>query len=182
MEPISPVYGYRRTENIWNHYETVGRFPEHLLLVGDAYCCFNPIYGQGMTVAAMEAQQLDAMLQRRGACNLGQLPREFFPALAEVVRNPWLLATGEDLRYPGTEGDRPGWISRLTQQYVELIIKTLPLDTELGVDFAKVIHLIEPPQSLFHPRILSRVLSYALRGIHADEHLNAPVTSVRVRD
>ncbi|MBZ0277747.1 MAG: FAD-dependent monooxygenase [Anaerolineae bacterium] len=182
LEPISPVYGYRRTENIWNHYETVERFPERLLLVGDAYCCFNPVYGQGMTVAAIEMQRLDTILRSRGAGNLDQLPREFFSALAGIVRNPWLLATGEDLRYPGTEGDRPGWFSHLTQQYVEIIIKALPLDTELGLAFAKVVHLIEPPQSLFHPRIISKVLTYALHGIHADEHLNAPITSVKARD
>jgi hypothetical protein len=125
----------------------------------------------------MEAASLGEILQRRRGQTLDGLPAEFFSANARVVKTPWLMATGEDLRYPGTEGDRPGWTARLVQLYITQIINALPLDTVLGTAMAQVIQLVKPPQSLFHPRILSRVLAYTLRGIHADEQLNAPVIS-----
>jgi hypothetical protein len=176
-KPITPVYGYRRTENIWNHYEQLPRHPGHFIVIGDAYCGFNPIYGQGMSVAAMEAQALDKMLSEKGAAHLE--PAEFYGVLANVIENPWLMATGEDLRYPGTDGDRPGLLGRLVQKYIERVIAVLPLDEVVGVAFIKVNNLIEPPQSLLHPRLIARVLGRSLRGIRRDDQLNAPVPRMK---
>lgn len=176
-KPVSPVYGYRRTENVWNHFEQLPRHPDHFIVIGDAYCGFNPVYGQGMSVAAMEAQALDKLLREKGPENLE--PAEFYGVLANVVENVWLMATGEDLRYPGTEGDRPGLLARLVQKYVERIIAVLPLDEEIGTAFLKVNNLLEPPQSLLHPRLVARVLRLSLRGIKRDDTLNAPVPQMK---
>jgi len=178
LEPDSPIYGYRRTENVWNHYERLPRFPDDLLVMGDAYCGFNPIYGQGMTVAAMEAQQLDRVLGQRGG-DLNGLPQVWFKTLSELVQTPWLLATGEDLRFPGTEGDRPGLAARLAQKYVDQLIRFAPLDTDLGIAVAKVTQLVEPPLSMFQPRIVARLLVYRLRGAKVDDNLNLPQTQLR---
>lgn len=178
LEPDSPIYGYRRTENIWNHYERLARVPEALLVIGDAYCCFNPVYGQGMTVAAMEAQKLDALLRQR-AGNLSGLSQQWFAALAQIIRNPWLLATGEDLRYPGTDGERPGFPARLVQKYIDLVVKTLPFDSDIGIAMSRVIQMQAPPGSLFHPGIMFKVLGYTLRGIQANEDLNLPLTQLQ---
>jgi 2-polyprenyl-6-methoxyphenol hydroxylase-like FAD-dependent oxidoreductase len=175
--PITPVYGYRRTENIWNHYEQLDRHPQHFAVIGDAYCGFNPVYGQGMSVAAMEAQALDHLLRQNGASSFD--PAAFYKALANTIRNPWLMATGEDLRYPGTEGDRPGLMGRLVQKYIERVLAVLPLDTEIGTAFVKVNNLIEPPQSLMHPRLMARVLAHTLRGVQRDDELNKPVPKMK---
>ena len=175
--PLTPVYGYRRTENVWNHYEQLPRHPDHFIVIGDAYCGFNPIYGQGMSVAAMEAQALDKLLHAKGAAHLE--PAEFYGVLANIVENVWLMATGEDLRYPGTEGDRPGLLARLVQKYIDRVIAVLPLDEEVGTAFIKVNNLLEPPQSLMHPRIMARVLRLSLRGIKRDDKLNAPVPKMK---
>jgi hypothetical protein len=178
LEPDSPIYGYRRTENVWNHYEKLPRFPEGLLVIGDAYCGFNPIYGQGMTVAAMEAQKLDEMLRQHAGSTTG-LAAMWFKTLAQVIQNPWLLATGEDLRYPGTDGDRPGAAARLVQRYIDQLVKVCPLDSDLAIALSKVTQLIEPPSSLLHPRLVLRVFSYMLRGAKADERLNMPQTQLQ---
>ncbi len=54
-EPLSQPYGYRGTTSRWRHYEELERWPERFVVLGDAFCGFNPIYGQGMSVAAMSA-------------------------------------------------------------------------------------------------------------------------------
>ncbi|MDB5310297.1 MAG: monooxygenase FAD-binding protein, partial [Gemmataceae bacterium] len=58
-EPLTPIAGQRATENRQRHYARLGRFPEGVVAVGDAVCAFNPVYGQGMTAAALGAEVLD---------------------------------------------------------------------------------------------------------------------------
>src|SRR5439155_959510 len=79
-EPMSPIQGTRSTANVLRHYERLARFPDGLVVVGDAACAFNPVYGQGMTAAAMGALLLDECLRverRRGNQDLDGLPRRF---------------------------------------------------------------------------------------------------------
>ena len=176
-EPISPVYGYRRTENVRHHYEHLTRFPERLVVMGDAFCAFNPIYGQGMTVAALDAQTLDTLLKERQG-NLTGLPQAAHQRLAQTVENAWLMATGEDLRYPETEGPRPGWMDRVVQRYLDLVMRALPRDEAAALAFMHAMNLTKAPAELLHPRILWRVLLDSLVG-KPDDHLNAPTLRVR---
>ena len=80
--PISGFYRYRRTENQLRGYDGLSRWPNGFLVLGDAACAFNPIYGQGMTVCALEAHQLDQSLADAGSngrlCSLGWSPSRPF--------------------------------------------------------------------------------------------------------
>ena len=88
------------------------RRPERFVVLGDAACAFNPAYGQGMTVAAMNAATLHRCLRAQRAAkpdgSLVGFPGRFQRELARDLRVPWLMATGEDFRHPTTEGPRPG--------------------------------------------------------------------------
>jgi 2-polyprenyl-6-methoxyphenol hydroxylase-like FAD-dependent oxidoreductase len=171
--PISPIYGYRRTENRWHHYEKLPRLPERFVVMGDAYCGFNPVYGQGMTVAALEALKLDDLL-RQGDIS-GDFPARFYAALAKTIETPWLLATGEDLRYAGTDGDRPGPLARMIQKYTDRITMLLPYDEQVSATFISVTNLLNPPTVLFQPQIVGRVLWHSLFRKPRNDQLNAPV-------
>ena len=171
--PISPIYGYRRTENRWHHYEKLTRLPERLVVMGDAYCGFNPIYGQGMTVATLEALALDDLLQQQDPG--GDFPAKFYATLEKTIETPWLLATGEDLRYAGTEGDRPGPLARLLQKYTDQITMLLPYDEQVSATFISVTNLLNPPTVLFQPQIVGRVLWHSLFRKPRNDQLNAPV-------
>src|SRR4029077_8017712 len=99
-------YGYARTENVRRHYELLERRPDRLLVIGDATCCFNPVYGQGMSVAGLAALAVDRCFResshplQRDALTSAQR------AIARTCSDAWVLATGEDLRYATTEGGR----------------------------------------------------------------------------
>lgn len=126
-------------------------------------CAFNPIYGQGMTLAALEAITLNEILSKRGG-DLDGLPMEFQKRIAQVTQNAWLLSTGEDLRYPTTTGGKTTPMARMLQKYVDRVIKLMPYDPDIMMSFINVTNLAEPPTSLLRPITLIKVLIYTLMG------------------
>lgn len=165
-KPISDIHGYQRTHNQWRHYEKLDRFPDGLLIVGDAVCAFNPLYGQGMTVAGLDALLLDQTLKANGIHAQG-LSLRFQRALGASLKTVWLMATGEDLRYPDTEGYTPDLMTRFTQKYMDYVAKLLPTDEALTLAFIDVSNLRKPPTSLFSPAIIGKVIREALKGANA---------------
>lgn len=160
-QPLCPIYGYRRTENCWHHYERLSRFPENFIVLGDAVCAFNPVYGQGMTVAALGALTLDQCLQqyqRRSNRELIGLAQRFQKQLAQVNTVPWLMATGDDFRWTTTEGQQPDFITRLMHWYLDQVMRVASERAEVYKVFIEVVHLLKPPTAFFQLRILRHVL------------------------
>lgn len=152
-QPLTPIYGYRRTQNRLRHYERLARWPDGLVVLGDAVCAFNPIYGQGMTVAALGAQALDRCLRARAGRSAG-LGRWFQRELARVNAVPWLMATGEDFRWPRTVGGRPGRVTRLMHAYLDQVQHVATRRPNVHCTYVEVIHLLRSPRVLFRPTIL----------------------------
>ena len=155
LEPISEIIPHKFPGSLRRHYEGLKRFPEGYLVLGDAICSFNPVYGQGMTSATMQAAALDRLLT--GRTTLNGLWRDFFKAAAQVVEMPWQLAVGEDFRYPEVQGRKPAGVD-LINAYVTKVHQATHHDTVVYTAFLKVMNLMAAPTSLFHPKILWRVL------------------------
>lgn len=155
-EPISPIKCYRRTENYWHHYDKLPALPDGLVALGDAVCAFNPIYGQGMTTAALGTVLLDQCLQRRQRRGLGL---RFQRQLASKLLVPWLMATNEDFRWPMTTGTRPSWLSQRFQHYFDRVMQAATLDNQIHCDFMEVAHLVKGPSQLLHPRTVWKALT-----------------------
>lgn len=155
LEPISEIIPHKFPGSLRRHYEKLKRFPEGYLVLGDAICSFNPVYGQGMTSATLQAAALDQLLTGRTA--LTGLWRDFFKAATQVVEIPWQSAVGEDFRYPETEGKKPAGID-LLNVYVTKVHQATHYDTTVYMAFLKVMNLMAMPTSLFHPKLLWRVL------------------------
>jgi 2-polyprenyl-6-methoxyphenol hydroxylase-like FAD-dependent oxidoreductase len=160
-EPISNVAVHRQTGNRRHHYEQVPDWPEGLLVVGDALCAFNPIYGQGITVAACEALLL------RQALAAGLRPgyaRRLLRKFATVVSLPWAIATSEDLRYPTSTGRQSlpqALLGRWTRQLSRLAAHG---DRRAHAVLARVYHLMGSPALLFHPALGAAALRARLTG------------------
>lgn len=162
LTPISPIYGYRRTENQLRHYEKLKRLPDGFIVIGDAVCGFNPVYGQGMTAAAIEATELDLLLRQTDVRRLGDFSHQFQKRVAKAVDGAWLMATSEDMRYPETDGATPNFIDRATHRYMDTMMQVMPHDHTLCTAFIKTMNLSEHPTSLFHPKYMMRVLRHKL--------------------
>ncbi len=151
-ELIGEVMRYNMPFSLRRRYERLDRMPEGLLVMGDAVTSFNPIYGQGMTVAASEA----LLLQQQLALGAAGIARRFLRAAAKVVDIPWQLAVGGDLAIDRVPGPRPLPI-RVVNAYVARVLAVAPNDPAVSLAFQRVIHMLAPPASLFAPRILRRV-------------------------
>jgi 2-polyprenyl-6-methoxyphenol hydroxylase-like FAD-dependent oxidoreductase len=143
-------YGFPHSQR--RHYEKLRRFPRGYLAMGDALASFNPIYGQGMTVAAGEALALRAVLAK----GLDGLAPRFFKAAAHVIDTPWQLAVGGDLALPQVPGPRPFPV-KLINAYVARVQRVAVHDAVVAAAFVKVMHMLAPPPSLFAPAVMWRV-------------------------
>ena len=153
-KPLSKVWGYRRTENRLRAFEKA-RLPQGFAAMGDAVCAFNPVYGVGMTLTGLEALELRKCLERgRGSLD----SRHFQKRVAKLVAGPWALTTGEDLRWPTTEGGDVTAKVKVMHWYLEQVIRLIPQSEEVFHRFQEVNHMIKPPAALFHPAVLGRVM------------------------
>lgn len=134
-------------------YEALTRFPDGLLVIGDAIASFNPIYGQGMSVAALEAVQLHHTLAAGGTENL---PQRFFNRIEKTVDMAWNLAAGSDHQFPQTEGPKPRG-SDFLNWYLSRFLQKAQTDATLADAFLRVQTMEQPPTSLLHPTIIWRV-------------------------
>lgn len=157
-EPLSDIQLFRYPASIRRRYERLRRFPEGLLVLGDALCSFNPIYGQGMSVAALEAE----LLARCLAQGQQRLAKRFFAAAAKIVDVPWQIAVGNDFRFAEVSGRRPA-LAGLSNSYLRLVHRAAHRDRVVAEAFHRVANLLARPASLFRPRVLSRVLRNWLR-------------------
>ncbi|MCZ2857513.1 FAD-dependent oxidoreductase [Blastococcus sp. VKM Ac-2987] len=142
-----------------HRYDRLRRLPEGYLVAGDAVCSFDPRFGQGMTVAIIEALELDRVLDAHGLDRVGL---RTLSAARWAVQDAWDLATGSDLVHPEVDGPRPlSW--RLITGYLQRLLPAAHHDPEVAAAFIRVIGMLTRPPALMRPRLLGRVLLGARR-------------------
>jgi 2-polyprenyl-6-methoxyphenol hydroxylase-like FAD-dependent oxidoreductase len=151
--PVGGPARMRYPASVRRRYERLRRFPLGYLVVGDAVCSFNPLYGQGMTVAATEGLLLRSVLPG----GPDQLARRFFRGAGKLIDGPWSIAVGTDLRFPQVPGPRSPRV-RLINAYVHRLHAAARTDVVLGAAFLRVLNLVDPPARLLRPAIVRRVL------------------------
>ena len=163
LEPISDVAIYRQTANLRNSYGRSRAWPANLLVVGDAYCAFNPIYAQGITIAACQALLLRDALARRRPLRTVRLQRK----IAAVADLPWFVATSEDLRRQSTAGKQSRSQQLISSWSAELIQLMTRGDRGACRAVRGVYHLMARPTALFHPGLFLSAGLAAIRGMPA---------------
>ena len=103
---IGKVAHFLFRESCHQHFSELEPLPKGLLPVADAICCFNPVHGQGMSVAALEAETFRELLET-GEGDFHDLPRAFLRRADQIIEAPWNMAAAPDLAYPDTRGERP---------------------------------------------------------------------------
>ncbi|MFB7588555.1 FAD-dependent oxidoreductase [Streptomyces sp. NPDC056169] len=156
-EPVSPVYGFRKTANIRRRYDRPGRRPAGFLATGDALCTFNPIYGQGMAVAALSAVALRrALADPKRTATTRRVQR----AMLDASRQAWDISAGADKKMPGATGDaaRPAPMDKVLGWYLHRVEERAAGDPAVDTPFRGAITLATPLTSLFAPAVAKAVL------------------------
>jgi 2-polyprenyl-6-methoxyphenol hydroxylase-like FAD-dependent oxidoreductase len=158
-EPLSQVSTYAFPASLRRRYDKLKRFPAGLLVMGDALCSFNPVYGQGMSVAAIEAVALRRCLRDGDR----RLAKRFFKAANAPVGDAWKLAGGSDIEMPEVEG-RAALPDRIVGRYMNRLLAVAAHDDAVARAFVEVFGMLARPTSLLRPAIARRVLR---RDLHA---------------
>lgn len=158
-EPLGEIALYRNPDAIWRRYEKLPRFPRGLLVIGDALCSLNPIYGQGMTLAALHAMTLRDCL-RGGDADLAQ---RFFAGAARQIFPTWARNQASD-RVPSPTPGRP-ILNRLRNRMVKATVIAACYDTTVTERILRVVHLVDPPARLNDPALLPRIAVANLRHL-----------------
>ena len=163
-EPLGTVATYRRTENRWRHYERMERPLDGFLAVGDAVRAFNPLYGQGISTAALAAEALDRCLGAHATDrrDLAGFTARAQPELVKASAGAWLIATGVDLRYPTVKGDTRNRVERardaLVVRYMDRVTRAATHDPVVNAALFDAVSLLAEPWSLMRPGIAWRAL------------------------
>jgi 2-polyprenyl-6-methoxyphenol hydroxylase-like FAD-dependent oxidoreductase len=157
-EPEGPVHLIGYANQMRRRFERLSAFPPGLLYLGDSICSLNPLYGQGMTLCALQADILDRCLERnRGRAPDAALARDYFRRAASVVDSAWLLGAGSDFLYPETTGPRPPF-TPLLGWYITRLLQLSGRSEVVQMRFLQVIHFVRPIWSLMLPDVVLRVL------------------------
>lgn len=158
-QPLSPIYGSRATVNRWWHYHAMPRWPERFVVLGDAAYAFNPIYGQGMSVAGLMGAALDDCLRewRRGE-DLTGFARRFQRRVARAGADAWLVSTREDLQHSTATGVRMSAKSRAMHRYMNRVAAVATVAPQVNRAFVAVLNLQAPAASLLWPSVALRTL------------------------
>jgi 2-polyprenyl-6-methoxyphenol hydroxylase-like FAD-dependent oxidoreductase len=156
-KPAGEVARYNLLASVRRRFDRLDRFPRGLIPIGDSVCRFNPVFGQGMSVAAMEAVVLGKQLARRSgrADPLDVLAEDYLAEIQGCLEAPW--ATAEtDFVYPQTRGERPPDFEKRLQ-YGAALLRLAARDPEVHRTIAEVSSLLKPQCALRDPALANRV-------------------------
>jgi 2-polyprenyl-6-methoxyphenol hydroxylase-like FAD-dependent oxidoreductase len=153
-EAIGDPVPFRFAANVRRRYERIRHLPEGFVVIGDAMSSFNPIYGQGMTVAALQAMTLRRCLDGGDQ----HLASRYFRAAASVTDHAWTMATGADLALPGVEGSRSLQV-RLANTYMRRLLAAAAHNPAVATAFTRVAGMVDPLPHLLRPALALPVLS-----------------------
>lgn len=154
-EPLADVTQYKFPANRWRRYDKLAHTPDGLIVLGDAMCTFNPLYGQGMTIAAIEALILRDCLRHGN----DDLPRRFFRRAAKEVGVAWRMAVSSDLALPQIAGKRTASV-RMRNAVVDRMVTAARTDPLV---FQRFLHLMNMVGRRGPLTIASTLLRTAIR-------------------
>ncbi|EFM09508.1 monooxygenase FAD-binding [Paenibacillus curdlanolyticus YK9] len=155
--PISEMKIYKISSQSRKRKDMIDKLPRRFIMIGDAYCRFDPLYGQGMTVAAMEAEILHAELERMlNGESMDTVVRSYWNKLPKLTDDPWSMALVEAYRHPAIVGKRPFGIG-VQKWFTKKIYQASAHDSLVYLRLAQVMNLKRSSTAFFRVSMLRRI-------------------------
>ncbi|MEC3250424.1 NAD(P)/FAD-dependent oxidoreductase [Bacillus cereus] len=155
-EGITDIKTYKIPYQVRRRFDLVNNVPEGLLVIGDAQCRFDPVFGQGVSVAAMEAHQLQLLLQDRKQLDK-TFTQQFYKKAATIIETPWDMTTTEISRHPQLKRELTTK-QKFQLWYTKQIYRLSASNSDVYIRLVRVMNLIRSPFHLFHPKVLLSIL------------------------
>ncbi|WP_233512649.1 FAD-dependent oxidoreductase [Micromonospora deserti] len=154
-EPLDDPVLFKFPTTLRRRYERMSRFPDGLLVLGDAVCTPNPVFAQAQTLAALEALALRELLRR------GEAPqsREFMRTVGQIIDPAWDMTEAINLTFPEVEGKRTRKV-QLMHAYMKRLQLAATKDASLTEAFMRSAGLVDPLESLMRPGVVWRVMRH----------------------
>jgi 2-polyprenyl-6-methoxyphenol hydroxylase-like FAD-dependent oxidoreductase len=160
--PLTEIVTHRLPSNQRRHVERLRRVPGGLVLMGDAVCSFNPVYGQGMSTATLQAEAVGRALDAVPTLD-ARFVRTFYRRAAKAITPAWLMSTGADFALPQTTGPKaPG--TDLVNRYMAKVLKASQVFEDVCQRLLEVTCLLRPPVALMTPAMMLKVRTAARRA------------------
>jgi 2-polyprenyl-6-methoxyphenol hydroxylase-like FAD-dependent oxidoreductase len=162
LVPLGSLRHFVFDESRWRHFERLEKLPRGVIPVADSLCRFNPIYGQGMSSAALQAKLLHDILARVAAeaDPVAALQTQFMEGVGAVLQAPWSMGVNADFAYPGTRGERPEGYEE-GRQFEAALFRAVVADPVVQSTFSDVMQLVKPFDRLQDPDIQRRIQAHA---------------------
>jgi 2-polyprenyl-6-methoxyphenol hydroxylase-like FAD-dependent oxidoreductase len=156
--PPDGIRHFRFSASVWKHFERLPRLPRGVLPVADGLCRFNPIHGQGMSSAALQARLLqDALDGASGEPDpVMAVQARFMAEIAAVLETPWSMSTSADLAFAGTRGERPANFAE-AREFEAALFRAAVADPVVHRALIEVAQLLQPYSRLQEPDIFRRI-------------------------
>jgi 2-polyprenyl-6-methoxyphenol hydroxylase-like FAD-dependent oxidoreductase len=174
VPPAEGLRHYGFPASYWRHFE---RLPRGMLPVGDAFCRFNPAFGQGMSAAAKQARLLQRLLDQAVAepDPLAAAQAGFMADIETVLQTPWSLTSSADLAFPQTRGERPENFEK-SRQFEAALFRAVVADPIVHRAMFDVLQLLRTHDHLREPHILQRIEAFAAEPFEPSTEISTPAT------
>jgi 2-polyprenyl-6-methoxyphenol hydroxylase-like FAD-dependent oxidoreductase len=163
-QPVTEAKAFIKNESTYHHFATEGSWPRGFMVIGDAVCSFNPIYGQGITSTVLAAESL-CRFMARGNIESTTWTTQAQRKIGSAYQAAWTISTNEDLRWPQTEGVKSGLLLRTMHRFSNWIGLVASTDQKVAYTYIKVLHMTTTPMALLTPAMLLRILTNRLFDI-----------------
>lgn len=166
VEPISEIKIHAIPYQVRRRFD-LANAPEGFLVVGDAHCRFDPVFGQGISVAAMEALEIQRYFENFSYSNK-KFTKILYKRFSTLIATPWDMAITEAFRHPDINGEKP-FIQPIKQWYSKKVYQLSASDPDIYLRLVRVMNLIRPPLHLFHPRVGFAILTNRKKQVNSQK-------------
>ena len=165
--PLSEFRVHKVPSSRWRRYDRIKKFLDGLIVTGDATCSFNPIFAQGMTIAAQDAALLNAALKNEIKKNQGLsagFAKRYQKKQSSLISLPWLMASILDFKYPRTVGKKPP-AHVIFAWYTTQLLELSSTNEKVYHSFLEVMHMHRGLLNIMKPSVLIPLLGYVVKSI-----------------